>query len=145
MLDDGTMDIDILIRPLDEDVQSRIGDAAAWPGYAGKLRDVLDICIQACGGGSLRISGLAQSGPLPKDQTWLREGVSVPAGRAAEVFVEMMGRSDGATFSLVGGDVLRTEVTGAGFDLFLADAGWYAVVPRPDGVLRKWEDPARAG
>ncbi|MET9230805.1 hypothetical protein [Lentzea sp. NPDC003310] len=129
------MDVEVFVVPDDEEIGSRLGEAAAWPGFAAELTEVLNICIAAAGVDSLEIDALSVNGPLPEDVAWWRNGVRVPADRAAELFVEMLRRSEEVSFRLVGGDVLRIEQSWDSWVFVPAiQAVWDAVEERLDDL-----------
>lgn len=146
------MELEIVVRPRDEEVGSKLDEAPGWPGYARELREVFRTAVEASGVGALQVSGLMVHEPLPDRLSWLREGISIPAADAPDLYTETVGRGSSPLFCLVS-DVLRIELSWDGWVFLPAtqeicdalddlpeehlEIGWRPREPdpRPDGTV----------
>ncbi|MDX8140803.1 hypothetical protein SK854_01680 [Lentzea sp. BCCO 10_0061] len=103
------MELEIVVRPRDEDVGSKLDEAPGWPDYARELREVFRVAVEASGAGALEVSGLMVHEPLPDRLSWLREGISIAAAEVADLYTETVGRGSSPLFCLAS-DVLRIEL-----------------------------------
>lgn len=103
-----------MVRPLDDEVGSRLDEAPGWPAYARDLREVFQMAIEASGVDAFRVDGLMLHAPLPDDLSWLRNRAEVPAAEAADLYVATVGRGATPLFSLTS-DVLRIELSWDGW------------------------------
>jgi hypothetical protein len=127
--------LEILVGPRDEDIASKLGEAAGWPEYARELREVFRVAIEASGVDVLEVGGLMLHEPLPERLSWLRNGFRVPAADAADLYVETIGRGSSPLFVLES-EVLRIELSWDGW-VFLPTTQevWDAVEDLPEEHL----------
>jgi hypothetical protein len=111
---DERLPLEVVVRPRDEEIGSKLDEAPGWPDYARELREVFRVAIEASGVGALEVSGLMVHEPLPDGLSWLREGSSIPAAEAADFYTETVGRGSSPLFCLAS-DVLRIELSWDGW------------------------------